>query len=842
MKRRSVLSSVLGLIIASLILSSCTVPEWIPTNLLTGSDEMRNGSDFIKRVNVGYKFGYINKDGKVVIPAKYDEVFPFKNGRARVRVGERIGYIDRDGNYIQKPECSRYDRSFEDFYLCSQGREYFVRNWKGKNIVPEPLNWISEGSRGFSALRGGSQRFTYFDLQGNEVFQADEIGNWQQGIAPFKDKGKWGYIRDDGTILLAARYDRADPFQSGQGYVSLECKYYRVSPSGELTNAPPRPREDIQICGPRGNAQVCHGKIENEQSVKCEKLPEEGGNSFKCAVDGASFTVNNVKWVSAYQYGLAHARQAGTEKLGMVNLKGEWVLKPRFNRIGYFDGCYAYSEIDHIPFAIDRSGTLHPIKENAEANVQGSRPGEGVRCFELLESGRRYKCITKDYRPHPQLYEDIDEYSEGLMAVTLDYGRSGFVDRNGTLVIPARYDFSDRFAHDRAPVRIDMGEGVNNLYGYINRKGEMVIAAQYQDARPFHEGLARVSGSPFRKYFFIGFDGEVVIEGPFAEAQDFSEGLAGVAIGTQWGFLDKEGNLMFGRKYDYGYYISEGKVSFCDRGLCGYLNEKGEVIIPARFCETEEFSEGLAAVAERCIEDEDGYVVGIWGYIDSSGEYVLPPSEDYTGKPILDGYTIVKKKGLYRIMDRTGQISTGYRFRAIRAMFGEDTGGPVIYRIELDGKFGFIRGDGSMLTGKTYKQVLGFDEGRAFVLNEDFTWSMINAYGEVMAKTEYTVIGGYQSLFECGLILVGYVKPSKREELANKLTQAGIKEQFGILRRSSVIYGYMDRDGELVIPLDFAYANPFQSYSDAGCYASVRKLSGARYIKIDVDGNEFPDF
>ncbi len=834
----------LGLIIASLILSSCTVPEWIPTNLLTGSDEMRNGSDFIKRVNVGYKFGYINKDGKVVIPAKYDEVFPFKNGRARVRVGERIGYIDRDGNYIQKPECSSYDRQFENYYWCSvpgQNKPY-IRNWKGQNIIEQAIYPDKWGINGFSIPLGGESGHVFISIEGKEVFRAEEFGYPHDGIVPFRKNLKWGYIREDGTVIVPAIYDRADPFQDGSGYVGQGCEYHRVSPEGNLSPAVHRPRKEIYDCGPPFYSGGCKLRVENEQAVVCRASPEGPGTNVNCEHQGKTFTVKNADAVSSFQYGMAPARESGTEIWGIVDLQGQWVIEPRFNTVGYYDGCHRYVEIDYKPFAMDRSGQLSPLEENVRGNAESFEVGEGVRCAKTFGRERAYRCMMPDYKPHPQRYEEIDEYRSGLMAVTLDYGKAGFVDRDGHLVIPARFVRSQGFSNNLAPVRIIMGAGQYGRAGYINLQGQMAIPALYSRAEPFRENLARVADAESYLWFYIRSNGQVAFEGAFAEAQDFSEGLAGVAIGTQWGFLDKEGNLMFGRKYDYGYYISEGKVSFCDRGLCGYLNEKGEVIIPARFCETEEFSEGLAAVAERCIEDEDGYVVGIWGYIDSSGEYVLPPSEDYTGKPILDGYTIVKKKGLYGIMDRNGQISTGYRFRTIHAMFGEDTGGPVIYRIELDGKFGFIRGDGSLLTGKTYKQVLGFDEGRAFVLNEDFTWSMINANGEVMAKTEYTVIGGYQSLFECGLILVGYVKPSKREELVNKLTQAGIKEQFGILRRSSVIYGYMDRDGELVIPLDFAYANPFQSYSDAGCYASVRKLSGARYIKIDVDGNEFPDF
>ena len=66
----------------------------------------------------------------------------------------------------------------------------------------------------------------------------------------------------------------------------------------------------------------------------------------------------------------------------------------------------------------------------------------------------------------------------------------------------------------------------------------------------------------------------------------------------------------------------------------GYLNEEGEVAIPACFAAGGAFNDGLAPVRES----------GYYGYIDHSGDYVLPPAYEYA-EPFQDGLARVWDEG-----------------------------------------------------------------------------------------------------------------------------------------------------------------------------------------------------
>jgi hypothetical protein len=55
------------------------------------------------RVSSGWKKGYIDRTGKLVIEERFDSREPFRGGLAQVYTREGVGYIDREGNFVRKP-------------------------------------------------------------------------------------------------------------------------------------------------------------------------------------------------------------------------------------------------------------------------------------------------------------------------------------------------------------------------------------------------------------------------------------------------------------------------------------------------------------------------------------------------------------------------------------------------------------------------------------------------------------------------------------------------------------------------------------------------------------------
>jgi hypothetical protein len=60
-------------------------------------------SEGLAVVNQFGRWGYVDKTGKLVIPARFRGAHNFSNGLALVIVGDRVGYIDKTGKYVWKP-------------------------------------------------------------------------------------------------------------------------------------------------------------------------------------------------------------------------------------------------------------------------------------------------------------------------------------------------------------------------------------------------------------------------------------------------------------------------------------------------------------------------------------------------------------------------------------------------------------------------------------------------------------------------------------------------------------------------------------------------------------------
>ncbi|HSB26800.1 MAG TPA: WG repeat-containing protein [Pyrinomonadaceae bacterium] len=217
--------------------------------------------------------------------------------------------------------------------------------------------------------------------------------------------------------------------------------------------------------------------------------------------------------------------------------------------------------------------------------------------------------------------------------------RIGFIDNAGKLVIdydrlPSSTRIVGEFHEGRAVIYLDRdappGAPAYDV-GFIDEAGNMVIPPRFYDARPFSEGLAYVFGPQFSG--FIDLQGKPIIKTD-GHTRDFHEGLAAVASSEgPWGYIDHSGKVVIRQQYGLADDFSEGLAGVVVDRKFGFINKKGEMVIPPRFTPhrgpylwdplvaTSRFSDGLAPVTT-----EDGFGLGkAYGYINHKGEFVIPP-------------------------------------------------------------------------------------------------------------------------------------------------------------------------------------------------------------------------
>ena len=115
----------------------------------------------------------------------------------------------------------------------------------------------------------------------------------------------------------------------------------------------------------------------------------------------------------------------------------------------------------------------------------------------------------------------------------------GFVDENGKVVVPCKYNAVTNYQEGLACVESD-----KRKWGFVDENGNEVIPCKWEDVGFFSEGLAYVEDA-FGRIGFIDNKGKVVIPCQWEDASPFLNGKAFVkdANGT-WLRIDKSGNVV----------------------------------------------------------------------------------------------------------------------------------------------------------------------------------------------------------------------------------------------------------------------------------------------------------
>ena len=283
---------------------------------------------------------------------------------------------------------------------------------------------------------------------------------------------------------------------------------------------------------------------------------------------------------------------------------------------------------------IDGSGRVH-----IKPQFDGALPfTEGLAA---VSTGKEWGFIDSSGKiVVPLRYHAVSPFSDSLAAVTIASRETshpcGYIGHAGKFVIRPQskftcQDFNDGFA----PVSIYDKQVGEDLDGYVDKEGDAVGGRLRAD--PFSEGWALVIGVDGTSEFVssqrkspIEFNRDWVPGGGeeyYSPSESFSEGLALVCgKSSSWdhcqryGFVNTQGKIVFmlpplmrvvgnfknGRALILQEKTERVRVELGNGevitmnvqvSVYGYIDGTGKVVIPARFSNASDFSEGLAAVS-----------------------------------------------------------------------------------------------------------------------------------------------------------------------------------------------------------------------------------------------------
>jgi WG containing repeat len=331
----------------------------------------------------------------------------------------------------------------------------------------------------------------------------------------------WGYVDNDGRVVIKPQFLQADEFFEGRAAVSKQNEAGYIQPDGSPSVV----------------------------------LPKD------------SFPARD------FSEGLAWFAKGG--RFGCIDLEGKVVIPPTY------DGCQGFSEglavvcmnrnLKSDPFNpeldpklfgyMDRNGrVVIPLRYGSAHSFHDglARTDEGY-----IDRTGKVAISLRDFSSDPDLYvATATDYSNGRAVIVLDSktGRPSkrvLLDTKGGRVATLRCDGLGHFSEGLAKIYI------NDKIGYIDESGKITIPANFDSGSDFHEGLCLVRVGDELQY--IDKTGAAIARGGqkgsevWNDAEDFRDGLARVHIGGtlmerlhdpwwwkggKWCYVDRTGRIV----------------------------------------------------------------------------------------------------------------------------------------------------------------------------------------------------------------------------------------------------------------------------------------------------------
>lgn len=284
-------------------------------------------------------------------------------------------------------------------------------------------------------------------------------------------------------------------------------------------------------------------------------------------------------------------------KWGFINTKGEWVVRPQFEYAGYFHNGLAKVIVKGKTGYIRKDGTIaiEPRFDSGDnfydtiTLVLENEKSQYINTHGEILFGERF-C-------YPWTFQDGIAEGRTCMFNEGEEELWGAINANGEYLFTPQFKSPPDFLNKNAALAEK-----DSLWGILNIDGHWIVPPKYDYAcRAWVGDLVWVRTKSDEKWSLIGSNGKVITAQKFDDRDAFNEGLAAVKIGDRYGFIDSTGTVVFTLEPEYyPMHFSDGlalvvqTVDSTDRW--GYINKKGEWVIPPLFADANHFHGGLAYV------------------------------------------------------------------------------------------------------------------------------------------------------------------------------------------------------------------------------------------------------
>ena len=619
--------------------------------------DFQKGLPYARFLDMDGKFGLVNQEGEQAKdelgnPLRFSFIGNFQNGKARACLGGRLsnsnepkftkfkaasvkslltqfyvtptrfyplnpvskyhfepigekkpswGYIDTEGKFVIEPEYD-FVNDFVDSLAVNQKNELWGLINEEEEVL---LEFIYSSIKKFDGelwkISLPNPKSIFYNTKGHEIIglEYSKLGGFSDEMCAVQKDSLWGFVDMAGNEVIECQYAEVKKFSEDWAAVRYDDYWFFIDKSGEKVLNLNNHVEFVETVG-SFNDGLCwfktgkwHGFIDKSGTIKIE----------------AAYT-------KAFDFQNGVARVVWNKKTGLIDTKGEWILKPKqFEVIFPFDENGIAEVREHFKKSSgllnNKGEILTPLKyQKIEAYNNG---------FYKVKNDDLWGFVnTEGKEVIPTKYDMVSEIGEGLVAVSLPSQLKWFfINTRNERAFKGNFEIVEGFNQGYAYVQVHEFDDLSKMY--IDKSGNPFNPTEEDQVVHFSDGvfgMYNVFGQlrRFRQplnYYYCDKDGVNLFNRSFERIQPFKNKTAPVRVDGRWGVINETGVFVIEPKYSKINQLDNELIHVRPGALFGLASKKGEIMIEPKY-DYLEFARGIYRV-------ERGESIG---YLTREGEWI----------------------------------------------------------------------------------------------------------------------------------------------------------------------------------------------------------------------------
>ncbi len=572
------------------------------------------------------RFGVVGCDGKMIVPADFEEVGTLANGTSfwvkkggKWSLANEKGELTAAGNIIEIKEVAGVELT----WLKTAEETYGLYSKQKHSFLAAPRYSLFQILSEKASIVQYKEKFGVVSHEdGSYLFEPviTSLKKLSAQVIAFEENGKWGILNPKGEVVRTADLDSIGFILNNLYYASKEGKCGLI----DAKNQPVLPMEYEKL----------------EPFYEHMALIKRNGSFGYTNLAGRVTVPLMYEWGDIFQNGQAIVKtSAGYFIVDKVNKRVtqqnyKWLVKTpgKGYYAAYRDGKYLFLDLLGKETIPPTYALVIATDDDAFVRVQDST------------KKWHYFDVTKLAPSFEGQFEEASKFQYGYAFVKKN-GAWGIIDQKGKELTPFRYT-SARYLNSKSSLYFLVEE--NQQKGLLAATGATILPSEYALISVTEDNLFKVKKDG--KYGVLNSQGQETSKNKYdvlsnlEENPTLPEWPAIIARKKKYGLLAQNQTEIVELEYQDMAYLGDNFYVFEKEGKKGILAANGKVVVLPYMEEVRPQSEKHFAFKKE----------GKWGYVFNTGKVMINPQYEEAGD-FHQNLALVKLDGKWGVINKQGR-------------------------------------------------------------------------------------------------------------------------------------------------------------------------------------------